>query len=535
MMEKKHRIKDKLHMLPGIVIYILLQVTIIVLQIRQATMFNGVLSALQYGTCLLIVRSDRKRGVIVSSFLMGFTTIMLLMSIVAGGQISAVPGLCNMIFYIITMILLAVDNMRQEQQAITDYLTGVLNRRGLYKHLKERVKSDSEFSVVYFGIDNYKSINDNYGNVYGDNLLKTIVSRISECVKDKGVIARVGGTEFIAVIDGELDAKNATDEILQALRERVALDHDGVTVNVYVECYAGLATYPNDSKNYEEIIKFADISMIEALNTKSKEARVFDVKLAEQMNRQLEVEQLIKESLENDYFYMVYQPQYHLDGKKLRGFESLIRLKTPYGRMVSPGEFIPIAEKSDMIIQIDDYVLRRVMSEFSSIIKINPKLLVSINVSAKNIGDEGFVRKISEIILETQFSPRNLEIEITEYCMASEVEVTVNNIKELRNMGIQVALDDFGTGYTSLSNVANLPINLIKIDKSLIDDIEKNDTNRAFVFTVIAMGHLFGYEVLAEGVEEEGQLSRLKDDGCDFVQGYVWGKPMSYDALEEII
>ncbi|MDO4188763.1 MAG: bifunctional diguanylate cyclase/phosphodiesterase [Lachnospiraceae bacterium] len=533
--ESKHRVKENLGMIPWILVYIIIQIAIIVMQLRQQTMFNGVMSALQYGTCLLIVRSNRKKGAAVSTILMGLTSLLLLQAIVFSGQLTAVPGLCNMIFYIITMLILARYNMRREREAITDYLTGILNRRGLYKHLRERIKTEEKFSIIYFGIGNFKAINDNYGHLYGDKLLIEIANRMSNFVKEKGVIARVGGTEFIVVLDGELDAMQTANDLLKRIKEKTTLAFGGNFIDVYTECHAGLAIYPKDATGYEELIKYADMSLIEAVANKSEEVCVFDKKFVERMNRQLEIEKLIKESLENDYFYMVYQPQYNLDEKHLRGFESLIRMKTPDGQVISPGEFIPIAEKSDMIIQIDDYVLRRVMTEFSDIVNDKKELSISVNVSAKNIGGESFVEKIKGILDETQFCASNLEIEITEYCMADSIEVTIRNITELRNMGIQVALDDFGTGYTSLHNVAKLPINLLKVDKSLIDDIEKNEKNREFVHTVISMGHLMGCEVISEGVEEETQLDYLRNDGCDFVQGYVWGKPLDYDVARELL
>lgn len=528
--ESKQRLKDNFKMIPWVIVYIILQVIIIIAEARQHTMFNGVLSALQYGTCLMLLRTNHKRGVIVSTIMMGLTSLMMLRIIIFVGDISAVPGLCNMIFYIITMLILTRYYDKRESEAITDYLTGVLNRRGLYKHLKERIKTDAEFSLIYFCIDNYKVINDNYGHAYGDRLLKEIVLRMTSFVQEKGIVARIGGTEFVVVLDGSLDARETADDLLTVMREKAVLISDGVAVDVYTTCYAGLAGFPKDTNDHEELIKYADMSMLEALATKSKEVRAFDIRFVEGLNRQIEVEKLIKEGLENDYFYMVYQPQYHMEGKKLRGFESLIRMKTPDGRFISPGEFIPAAEKGDMIVQIDDYVLRRVMREFKDIVRENTSLIVSVNLSAKNVGSEDFVVRLCDIISNTQFSPENLEIEITEYCMVDSMDVTVKNITKLREMGIKVALDDFGTGYTSLNYVAKLPINLLKIDKSLIDDIELDKQSREFVHTVISMGHLMGCEVIAEGVESEGQLECLKANNCDFVQGYVWGKPLDYSV-----
>ena len=224
-----------------------------------------------------------------------------------------------------------------------------------------------------------------------------------------------------------------------------------------------------------------------------------------------------------------------LEGKKLRGFETLIRMKLPDGTFISPGEFIPVAEKGNHILSIDDYVLHRAMREFKDIVaEKNPELIVSVNVSAKNIGSQDFPERIKQIIDETGFPAKNLEIEITEYCMVQSIRTTVENIKKLREMNIQVALDDFGTGYTSLNYLSQMPVNLLKIDKSLIDDIEQNRQKCEFVNAIIAMAHLMGCEVISEGVESELQLDKLKENNCDFIQGYVWGKPLPYEKAVSI-
>lgn len=272
-------------------------------------------------------------------------------------------------------------------------------------------------------------------------------------------------------------------------------------------------------------------------SAKNKENRIcfFDKNMENESLRQMELERIIKESIDNDYFYLVYQPQYRLNDKHLRGFESLIRLKTPDGKFVSPGEFIPVAEKTELILKIDDYVIRRALREMKEPIEASGcHSIVSINVSAKNIASPGFAEKVKTMIEEAQFPPQCFEIEITEYCLLRSLEVTIDNIQKLKNIGVQIALDDFGTGYTSLSYLAKLPVDLLKIDKSLIDDIELNNKSSEFANAVISMGHLMGCEVIAEGVETENQLSLLNSQDCDLVQGFVWSKPLEYSAAVKL-
>ena len=201
---------------------------------------------------------------------------------------------------------------------------------------------------------------------------------------------------------------------------------------------------------------------------------------------------------------------------------------------MSPVAFIPAAEKTNLIMRIDDYVSRRALTEGKILVdSTNNECIISINVSAKNIASEGFAEKVGRMIKESGFPAKNLEIEITEYSFA-ESEKTVANILALKDLGVQVALDDFGTGYTSIAQLMKLPINLLKIDKSLIDDIETNQTMRDMVDSVIYMGHIMNCEVISEGVENENQIALLKEHKCDFIQGFVWGRPQSYEDAENL-
>lgn len=247
--------------------------------------------------------------------------------------------------------------------------------------------------------------------------------------------------------------------------------------------------------------------------------------LKNELKRREEVEKLIRLGLENDYFYMMYQPQYKTEGKLLRGFESLIRLTMPDGTRMSPAEFIPDAESSDLIMDIDNYVLERVMTEFRGVVA-GTDLIVSVNLSAKSIASPNFSDKISAMLKGIGYPANNLELEITEYSLTNDEDTVFDNITKLRQMGVKIALDDFGTGYTSLSQMVRIPFDLLKMDKSLVDDIESNDMKRDFSNAVIELGHMVNSEVIAEGVEKNEQLDILLNQGCDFIQGYIWGRPL---------
>ncbi|MGN1338901.1 MAG: putative bifunctional diguanylate cyclase/phosphodiesterase [Oscillospiraceae bacterium] len=463
--------------------------------------------------------------------LLGFSLFNIVRIIIVGSDYLPFAGLFNLVFYIVTIAWLGRIFEKQDKDAVTDIVTGLYNRRGLYKLLISLIEDEKPFHLINLEVGNFKLLNDNNGHAYGDLLLKKITKLMQDYFGDKGTIIRSGGAEFVIILNKTEDAEKDANGILRILAEKIVISEESDVLDCYLSVFAGISSYPADSKNYEELINYADLAMVEAVRKNSPNAVVFEPSMEESAKRQMELERLIKEGLENNYFFLVYQPQYKLDGKKLRGFESLIRMKLPDGTIISPGEFIPVAEKGKQIISIDHYVLRRAMNEFKGIVsEQNPDLTISVNVSAKNIGTLDFPDRVREILNETGFPAKNLEIEITEYCMVQSINITVENIKKLREMGIQVALDDFGTGYTSLNYLSKMPVNLLKIDKSLIDDIEQNQQKCEFVNAIISMGHLMGCEVVSEGVENSLQISRLENNNCDFVQGYVWGRPLPYET-----
>lgn len=471
-----------------------------------ANAYNGVLMAFQFVACLIMVKTDYIWGMIFSYALIigGISNILYIM--LCFHSYSALPGLCNMLIYIVTLSLLGHQFYIRDRESVTDYLTGLENLRGLFQYLQKKVEKKDPFYVIYIDLGNFKLINDSYGHTYGDQLLKLITKRMSQVIGREGFLSRFGGDEFVLVLDGKYDAEEEAQRVISAIREKVSVTMDEVKIECYLNAYAGISKYPDDSTDVETLIKYADIAMFQTTKEKKAMVSFFDDEMRKNLEWELEMDNLIKEGLLYDYFYLVYQPQYSLSEKKLRGFETLLRMRTPDGREISQGRFIPVAEKSDLILQIDDYVLQRAMTEYRDVIRQKKDLILSVNVSAKNIGSIGFAEKVQSILAETGFSASNLEIEITEYCIVNSMQNAIENIRQLRSLGVQIALDDFGVGYTSLSYLAKMPINLLKVDKSLIDDIVDDEKSRNFVNAVISLGHLMGCEVISEGVEDENQL-----------------------------
>lgn len=496
--------------------------------------FMGVLNAYMSLFCIIMLVTDHKRGSATAIVLLAMQCLLGLRPLILRHSLESLPGLIFSVIIIMIILILRHHISQREKDSITDQLTGLYNRRGLSKMLAEYDDDDSYY-YIYIDIDDFKLINDNLGHRYGDVLLKIISCRIKEIAGSKSIASRIGGDEYVIIVTKKdvPDVIGFTKRLIDSISEKIEIVTENSTVDCFVTASVGISFFPDDSKDPETLMKYSDIAMYEAKKSGKNSFCVFDSSLEAALKRQAELESLIKEGLSNNYFYLVYQPQFLTADKKLRGFESLLRLSTPDGRRVSPGEFIPAAEKTDLILQIDEYVIKKAMQDFSKAVRASGNsFTVSVNISAKNICRIGFVDMVKRTAEKTNFPCECFEVEITEYCLANSLDIATMNINRLKEMGIRVALDDFGTGYASLSYLSRLPIDLLKIDKSFIDDIDKDKKSNDFISAVIYIGHIHDCKVISEGVEHENQLELLRDRGCDFIQGYIWGKPLAHnDAI----
>lgn len=531
----KDKTKKKIIILVCALVYLILQFVISNAGRFGVVVFNGVFLAFQLLCCLLIVMTDYNFGGYIALFLIAFGILNTGIIMIARRMISALPGIFNSIVFAIILVILKTLFRMRDREAVTDSLTGLKNRRGLYRSLKFKIENNKPFFLIGINLANYRQITENYGDKCGERILLILTERITAFLGKKGSLSLMDGNRFFVILNGEYDPQSVAEEVIRIISDKIDVKTDEVETELFILPYAGISRFPYDASTADGLLKYTDIALYNAEKNKKDKIKFFNRDMEKLIIRQMELEKLIQKSLEEDYFYLVYQPQFELDGKKLRGFETLIRLRTPDGVNVSPAEFIPVAEKTDLSLKIDDYVMHRAMKEFCEVVKENKTLTISVNVSARNIGSRNFCKKVLTSLEETGFPAENLEIEITEYCLVQSIEITIENIQRLREKGIQVALDDFGTGYTSLSYLAKMPINLLKIDKSLVDDIEENGKSLEFVNAVIHMGHLMNCEVISEGVENETQLSLLGNKGCDFVQGYVWGRPLEYEVAKQLV
>ncbi len=495
---------------------------------------TGIIQAVMALVCVVLVLLNAKIGIIIARIALSISALLMILAMVRSKMLTPLPGAVTILLSLVSCEVIARQFKRMEAESITDYVTKLINRRGLIRELELEQKDSKHFHMMFLHINNLKVINDNLGYEFGDKALVIVSKRIQSVVGKDTIVSKLDGTEFAIAIPEKEDVKEMAEAIMSEVTKKLVLDCDGVPANFYLRACAGVATYPEDTNSILKLLRYADIAMYHASKNSKEKIVYFNKNLESELIRRAQVEEYIQESLKHDYFFLVYQPQYYANTKRLRGFETLLRMKLPDGTNISPGEFIPIAEKTDLIFKIDEYVLRRAMKEFKEdIANSGEKLLLSVNISAKDISSPDFHNKLSRIIEETGFPAECLEIEITEYSLYDSLETTVANISSIREMGAKLALDDFGTGYTSLAQLLNLPFDLLKIDKSLVDNIETSEVSRDFVNLVIYMGHIMNSEVISEGVETESQLKLLKDQNCDFIQGYVWSRPLALrDALE---
>ncbi len=503
-------------------------VTIGSLSIPVSTV-SGTIQSIALSMCVLAVCFKQKLALVLSYVYFSISIISMLIQVLVAGNTGVIPGIFNLCVSLVTITIIATQFISIDKDRVTDVITKLPNRIGANDIISKHMEKNESFSVLMVQITNYKRLNDDIGNKYGDMLLLEVSKRIKETVGDRGFVCKFDGAEFCVIIDKK-GVDTIAKRIISSLSKKVELTTNDVTTKYYLDARIGISEFPKDSKDTAELIKYANIAMFHASADNNNKYKFFNVDMQTEIREYIDCIRKVQIALENDYFSLVYQPQFTSESKSLRGFETLIRMNLPEGDNVSPGKFIEIAERSDLIVQIDKFVVRRALTEFAPVLKKkNADFILSVNVSAKTMAEPSFAEDIRSLITKLGFPASNLEIEITEYSLSSSGDYTEKNIDTLRNLGVKFALDDFGTGYTSLSKLMTLKVDLLKIDKSLIDNITETEENRALVDSVIYMGHLMNCEVIAEGVEEESQLTAIKECKCDLVQGYIWGRPVPFE------
>jgi diguanylate cyclase (GGDEF)-like protein/PAS domain S-box-containing protein len=423
--------------------------------------------------------------------------------------------------------------------AYHDALTGLPNRilfeDRLAQALANARRREERVAVLWLDLDNFKTINDSLGHSVGDLLLKQVGERLRRHTREQDTLAKVGGDEFLfALINpGDIShAAAAADRIRRAMGgEFVAQGHE-----LNVTCSIGISLFPDHGADTEALVKNADVAMYCAKENGRNNCRFFTAEMNAMAAERLVLESSLRVAIQKRELFLQYQPQVDILTGKISGAEALLRWRHSEFGLVAPGTFIPIAENSGLIVSIGEWVLRTACAQARRWQDVGlPAMPIAVNVSALQLHQHRFLQLTRRVLEQTGLAPRYLEMEITENVLLSNVGETLSKLRQLRQMGIRLSIDDFGTGYSSLSYLKDIPVCRLKIDRSFIRALAVNSRDAAITASVIGMGHSLGLNVLAEGVENEAQMSFLRAHNCDEIQGFYFSKPLAADDFAELV
>lgn len=426
-------------------------------------------------------------------------------------------------------------NSKMFKLAFYDSLTDI-PKRNYFKMKSEEIinKNITEFAILFFDIDDLKKINDNFGYILADKWLKIIIFKISEVLRSDEQIFKWGGDEFIILLTStniKYVSKKA-EMVLEICNKPYEIQGRAIQLSASI----GISFYQNDATEIDEVLKKADIAMNMAKMNGKNSYVLFHEDMQKKLEVKLQLEIELKKAIKDKEFILYFQPLFSLKKSKIIGVEALIRWKHPNKGLLLPMEFIPLAEENGLIKNIGKLVIEEVFIQSRIWEEKGYKnVKVSINISAIELRDESLIGFIKENLKKYRVNPTNIVIEVTETVMIESFERSIEIFKELKSMGIKIALDDFGTGYSSLSYLKRLPIDIIKIDKIFIDNVHNEEIDKSFVESIIQIGHKMNMEIVSEGVELKEQLNLLKENGCDIVQGYIIGRPLEVDDIDEML
>ena len=411
-----------------------------------------------------------------------------------------------------------------------DFLTGLPNRMLLNDRIGQAIalarRHTRRVAILFLDIDGFKHINDSLGHPIGDRLLQSIGKRLVGCVRISDTVSRQGGDEFVVLLSDVEQTEGAAvtaRRILAAVAEVHSIDQQDIHVTTSI----GVSVYPDDGHDAETLIKNADTAMYQAKENGRQGCQFFKPAMNVRAVERQFIEEGLRGALERREFTLMYQPKIDLGTGAITGAEALLRWRHPTRGLISPAQFIPVAEESGLILPIGAWVLRTACEQAVAWVDAGlPVTTMAVNVSAMEFRDESFLERLYAIMGETGMDPRSLELELTESVLMKHAEVTASVLQALRKMGVQIAIDDFGTGYSSLSYLLKFPINSLKIDQSFVRQIGNGRDDMAIVTAVIAMAKSLRLRVVAEGVETKKELEFLRAHNCDEAQGFYFSRPV---------
>lgn len=430
------------------------------------------------------------------------------------------------------------SDLRQLKDAVyRDAITELPNRVFFNYKAAVAIEQAREFgkrcAILSLDIDHFNKINDLYGQTLGDVVLRAVSVQLSDSLRGPSLLARPGGDEYLLLLEdlgGTEDLSGRMTAIQGAFSEPVRIDDYSFQISLS----AGAVVFPEDGSSLEELIRHADMALRLAKDHGRNRFVRYDSLVGENTARKNQLSHLMAAALGNGEFSVHYQPQMRIDGNRLSGAEALLRWNSPEFGQVSPAEFIPIAEETGFIRALGAWVLETVVAQVSNWNRVygNP-IPIAVNLSALQLEEEHLCQHILKVVSQHSVLPEQIILEITESALLENYQATCEKLRVLRLAGFLIALDDFGTGYSSLSHLKNLPIDILKIDKTFIDRLGENHTEDAIIQTIISLAHILRLEAVAEGVEAQGQRDILGTMGCNKIQGYWFGKPLDNEAFAE--
>jgi diguanylate cyclase (GGDEF)-like protein len=418
--------------------------------------------------------------------------------------------------------------------ARTDALSGLANRNSLDEYLQKLIavsqREAEQFAFLFLDIDHFKSINDSLGHNVGDELLRNVASVIQKVVRPNDIVARIGGDEFIIVLQ-DYTSYLELSAIIERIQKQLTTPWLIQTHIIHITSSIGIALYPDDGTDVVTLMKHSDIAMYQAKKKGRAQYQFFTQELNNNIQHLIQLEKDMKTALEHLEYELYYQPKIDLHSGKIIGAEALIRWISPEKGMISPDQFISVAEENGFIVKLGEWVIDEALNQHLLWKEKGIDIVISINVSTKQLIESRFVHTLIDKLETKQIDPSYIDIEITEYMFIAADQESSSILNTLSDYGISISLDDFGTGYSSLSYLKKFPIDYLKIDKIFLEDYSSED-GATFIETIVKMGQVLKIKVVAEGVEEKAQVDFLKAIGCDQCQGYYFSKPLKVTDFE---
>ena len=419
-----------------------------------------------------------------------------------------------------------------------DSLTGLPNRLLMQDRLNQAItqarRSGGQVALMFIDLDRFKLVNDSFGHVIGDTLLKQVARRLTDCLRDTDTVARLGGDEFTIMLP-DVASPQGAGEVAERILSEFAQPFSEAEQELFVSASIGISLFPRDAAVPEDLVSHADTAMYSAKDSGRNNYCYFTEGLNHEVRQKVMMESGLRRAIERGELRLFYQPKIDLASRRVIGAEALVRWQHPTLGLVPPGKFIPIAEESGLIVPLGEWVLNAACAQLCAWQKEGHELQVAINVSARQFQQRNLADLVLRAMAASNVDPKFIEIEVTESAIMNDAQSSISTLEAMKSRGISISIDDFGTGYSSLSYLKRLPLDILKIDQSFVRDVTTDHNDAAIVRAIIGLARSLGIKVIAEGVEDDRQLSFLNAYGCNYGQGYLFGRPLAPETFIEVM